>query len=186
MTDNMFRRPIERVSAEVLRLITDEDGMSTAEYAIDGFTSLAQMTPQGAATPKGVLITTEETRHDRSELIRAHHAYVRSVRACRPPAKRHRVPRHRPQSADWSPVPPAVRDPRSAGSRSHFLTRLRDQPRSLTSQITQGSGQPRKPDILIEDGRVARRRTPTRCGFRHRLAPGCRETKGHPRDRRGG
>ncbi|MCX2965708.1 DUF4244 domain-containing protein [Gordonia sp. NPDC062954] len=34
MTDNMFRRPAERLSAEVLRLITDDEGMSTAEYAI--------------------------------------------------------------------------------------------------------------------------------------------------------
>lgn len=34
MTDNMFRRPVERLSAEVLRLITDDEGMSTAEYAI--------------------------------------------------------------------------------------------------------------------------------------------------------
>lgn len=34
MTDNMFRRPVERISAEVLRLIADDEGMSTAEYAI--------------------------------------------------------------------------------------------------------------------------------------------------------
>ncbi|MDY6808845.1 DUF4244 domain-containing protein [Gordonia mangrovi] len=34
MTDNMFRRPVERISTEVLRLITDDEGMSTAEYAI--------------------------------------------------------------------------------------------------------------------------------------------------------
>ncbi|MGK2378524.1 hypothetical protein [Gordonia tangerina] len=33
MTDNMFRRPVERLSAEVLRLITDDEGMSTAEYS---------------------------------------------------------------------------------------------------------------------------------------------------------
>ncbi|MXP23729.1 DUF4244 domain-containing protein [Gordonia sp. HNM0687] len=30
----MFRRPVERISTEVLRLITDDEGMSTAEYAI--------------------------------------------------------------------------------------------------------------------------------------------------------
>ncbi|WP_431309185.1 DUF4244 domain-containing protein [Gordonia prachuapensis] len=30
----MFRRPVERTSAELLRLITDDEGMSTAEYAI--------------------------------------------------------------------------------------------------------------------------------------------------------
>ncbi|MEE4024445.1 DUF4244 domain-containing protein [Gordonia sp. PKS22-38] len=34
MMYTMFRRPVERTSAELLRLITDDEGMSTAEYAI--------------------------------------------------------------------------------------------------------------------------------------------------------
>ncbi|GAA3722531.1 DUF4244 domain-containing protein [Gordonia hankookensis] len=34
MSDRIFRRPIARVQAEVLRIVADDEGMSTAEYAI--------------------------------------------------------------------------------------------------------------------------------------------------------
>ncbi|MGC4961137.1 DUF4244 domain-containing protein [Gordonia sp. DT218] len=34
MSDRIFRRPIVRLQAEVLRVVADDEGMSTAEYAI--------------------------------------------------------------------------------------------------------------------------------------------------------
>ncbi|MYR08054.1 DUF4244 domain-containing protein [Gordonia sp. SID5947] len=34
MSDRIFRNPIARLQAEVWRVVTDDEGMSTAEYAI--------------------------------------------------------------------------------------------------------------------------------------------------------